>query len=257
MYLTPKKSVLAAAVLASSLVSVPALAAEIEANIGVTSDYIWRGMTQNSGYSSISGGVDVDYGNGFYAGTWVGDVSYNGASYELDLYAGFAGERGAISYDVGYLMYMYPDAPEKITVDSEGGFFATGTAEDNGVDGMPGYSDTTQDLDFSEVYVTLGTGPVSLSYYHLVDADGKDSGDDTYISVGYEAALSDDWTLGLSHGIYAIDGNDDDGVDTTVSLSKGDFSIAFVTTSDIVADADEDNSNDDDLRVAVSWGTSF
>ncbi|GIR46279.1 MAG: hypothetical protein CM15mP55_2550 [Hyphomicrobiales bacterium] len=38
--------------------------------------------------------------------------------------------------------------------------------------------------DFGEVYVTLGTGPVSVSYYYEVDNDdgSVDSGDNTYLS---------------------------------------------------------------------------
>ena len=41
------------------------------------------------------------------------------------------------------------------------------------------YPDKTTDADFGEVYVTLGTGPVSVSYYYEVDNDdgAVDSGD--------------------------------------------------------------------------------
>ena len=49
-------------------------------------DYIWRGMTQNDGDTSFSGGIDISTDSGFYAGTWVGDITWDGASYELDLY---------------------------------------------------------------------------------------------------------------------------------------------------------------------------
>ena len=68
-------------------------------------------MTQNDGGSSLSGGLDVDFGNGVYAGTWVGDTA--GADYgtqEVDYYAGYAGEAGGLSYDVGYIMYTYPSS---------------------------------------------------------------------------------------------------------------------------------------------------
>src|SRR6056300_210385 len=93
-----------AAVLVSSTALVSAAsAAEISANVGATTDYIWRGMTQNDGGSSLSGGLDVDFGNGFYAGTWVGDTAGDDyGTQEVDYYAGYAGEAGSIGYDVGY-----------------------------------------------------------------------------------------------------------------------------------------------------------
>ena len=141
-----KNTALAAILATGTMFTTVAQAASVEANVGFTSDYLWRGMTQNDEDSSFSGGIDVSYDGGFYAGTWVGDVKYDGASYELDVYAGYAGESGSLSYDVGYIQYMYPNK--------------------------------TTDGDFGEMYVTLGTGPVSVSYYYEVDNDDStiDSG---------------------------------------------------------------------------------
>lgn len=229
--MTNMQKTLAALLVSSTALTGVAQAAEVEANFGVTTDYIWRGMTQNSGNSSASGGIDVAIDGGFYVGTWVGDVDYNGSTYELDLYGGYAGEIGGLSIDVGYLAYMYPDAPD--TFDGE-----------------------DQDLDFSEVYVSVGSGPLSLSYYVLADGDGKDAGDDTYASVAYETEIGS-WGFAASYGLYDVDGNDDASSDIVISLSKDDFTFALISTDDLVEAADEDTSNDDDLRVTISWGTSF
>ena len=198
-----------------------ASAAEVTANVGATTDYIWRGMTQNDGGSSLSGGLDVDFGNGFYAGTWVGDTA--GATFgtqEVDYYAGYAGEAGGLSYDVGYLMYTYPS------------------------------SQSATDVDFSELYVTVGMGALSASYYTLADAEGADAGDSTYISLDYETELGG-FGLGLHYGNY--DGDfvgDDDQTDMSVTLSKDAFSYSLVTTDGM------DGVNDD-ARFVVSWGAEF
>ena len=104
-----KNTALAAVLATGTMFTTVAQAASIEANVGFTTDYLWRGMTQNAEDSSFSGGIDISTDSGFYAGTWVGDVSYDGASYELDLYGGYAGEAGALAYDVGYIQYMYPN----------------------------------------------------------------------------------------------------------------------------------------------------
>jgi uncharacterized protein (TIGR02001 family) len=198
-----------------------AQAASIEANVGFTTDYIWRGFTQNSGDTSFSGGVDMSTDSGFYVGTWVGDITWDGASYELDVYGGYAGEAGALAYDVGYIQYMYPDK--------------------------------TNDADFGEVYVTLGTGPVSVSYYYEVDNDdgSVDSGDNTYLSLDYGLDLSEDWGLSLHYGIYDVDANADESIDMSVTLSKGDFSFSIVETDDIAG------PDDDDTRAVISYGMSF
>ena len=115
------------------------------------------------------------------------------------------------------------------------------------------YPDKTTDADFGEVYVTLGTGPVSVSYYYEVDNDdgSVDSGDNTYLSFDYGMDLSDDWGLSLHYGIYDIDANADEGIDMSLTLSKGDFSFSVVETDDL---AGPDN---DDTRAVISYGMSF
>ncbi len=40
------------------------------ANIGVVSNYMWRGVTQTGDQAAVQGGLDVAHESGFYAGTW-------------------------------------------------------------------------------------------------------------------------------------------------------------------------------------------
>ena len=216
-----KKTALAAVLATGTMFSTVAQAASIEANVGATTDYIWRGMTQNDGDTSFSGGIDISTDSGFYAGTWVGDVKFDGATYELDFYAGYAGEAGALAYDIGYIQYMYPD-------------IAT-------------------DADFGEIYVTLGTGPVSVSYYYEADNDdgSVDSGDNTYLSLDYSTDLSEDWGVSLHYGIYDKDTWTDEQIDMSLTLSKGDFSFSLVETDDIAG------PDDDDTRAVISYGLTF
>lgn len=212
---------LAALLVSGTALTGVASAAEVTANVGATTDYIWRGMTQNDGGSSLSGGLDVDFGNGFYAGTWVGDTAGDDyGTQEVDYYAGYAGESGGISYDVGYLMYTYPS------------------------------SQSADDVDFSELYVTVGMGALSASYYTLADAEGADAGDSTYISLDYETEVGG-FGLGLHYGNY--DGDfvgDNDLTDMSLTLSKDAFSYSFVTTDGM-------DGVDDDARFVVSWGAEF
>ena len=84
--------------------------AEFESNVALSSDYIWRGMTQTAEEPAISGGFDIAGESGLYFGTWASNVEFgDGAALELDWYAGYANELdNGFSYDIGYLAYTYP-----------------------------------------------------------------------------------------------------------------------------------------------------
>ena len=99
---------LSAAVLATTLIA-PTAQAEISGNVAIQSDYVWRGISQNSEDPSIQGGFDYEHDSGFYAGVWGASVDFGGSeTTEGDLYFGFAGEtESGIGYDVGFIEYTY------------------------------------------------------------------------------------------------------------------------------------------------------
>lgn len=84
--------------------SQPAVAGDFSANIGMMSDYVFRGIKQNTSASAF-GGLDYEAG-GFYAGTWAAEV---GQGAEYDLYTGYGGSVGDFSYGIGYTGYFYTD----------------------------------------------------------------------------------------------------------------------------------------------------
>ena len=89
----------------------------LSGNIALTSDYIWRGMTQNAGDPSVSGGFDLEDDSGFYLGVWAANVSADdddtvagSGSMELDGYLGYSGSfNDNAGYDIGYIAYTYPN----------------------------------------------------------------------------------------------------------------------------------------------------
>jgi uncharacterized protein (TIGR02001 family) len=108
------KKLLGLAVMAGATVLGAAGAAHAEGsisgNIALTSDYVFRGVTQSSSDAAVSGGFD--YTNGiFYAGTWASSVSFTNGT-ELDFYAGVAPEVGPFALDFGVLGYFYPGADD-------------------------------------------------------------------------------------------------------------------------------------------------
>jgi len=95
----------------------PAPSYTLTANVGIFSDYIFRGLTQTNSNPAIQGGFDFTHSSGFYAGTWLSNISwltdfgaYKSAPLEWDFYGGYRGTFGNsdFGYDVGLLQYYYP-----------------------------------------------------------------------------------------------------------------------------------------------------
>lgn len=108
------KKWISAALLASAATVGAAGAAHAEGetsgNIALTSNYVWRGQTQSDSEFAVQGGFDY-VAPMFYAGAWASTVDDFGidASSELDLYAGFTPSLGPVTFDIGTIMYFYPN----------------------------------------------------------------------------------------------------------------------------------------------------
>jgi len=108
---------LALATLAAALV--PGLAcgmpaSSITGNVALTSDYLFRGLTQSWSRPAIQGGADYADPNGFAAGFWASSVSersYPGGTLELDFYASYGlAINNDWSWRAGIYGYAYPGA---------------------------------------------------------------------------------------------------------------------------------------------------
>lgn len=199
----------------------PESALEISANLAITSNYIWRGMTQTNNSPAVQGGIDLGY-KGFYLGTWGSNVEFGNTdnNLEADFYGGYAGEIGGFGYDLGYIYYAYPN-------------------ESNA-------------FNFDEAYVGLsydfGSFGVNGKY-----SFGLNSENDTpdYWEVGASAKLPWEVTLAAGYGDY-----DNVGTNYIVSLAKtfGKFEITLAYT-DFSSD-DRLSLNDED-NIVGTISTSF
>ena len=105
------------AVFAADAAPAAAPAYTISYNVGLFSQYIFRGLTQTDKKPALQGGVDFSHASGLYAGAWGSNISwledgayYDNSSLELDVYGGYrntVGETG-LGYDFGVLQYIYP-----------------------------------------------------------------------------------------------------------------------------------------------------
>jgi uncharacterized protein (TIGR02001 family) len=200
-----KKSIISIALSAtlatSALVSTQASAVEgLSANVGVASNYIWRGITQTDDEAAVSGGIDYVTDSGFYVGTWASNLA-SGAGAEVDIYAGYGFEADGISYDFGYIFYGYDQ--------SQG---------------------SAGDLDFGEIYASIGIDAFSFGVSILAHAEfEQDFADDVYYTADYAVDV-EGLEIGFHAGFYDTetsyeDGNIYDGYDVGVSVSKNNFTL--------------------------------
>jgi uncharacterized protein (TIGR02001 family) len=183
-------------------------------NVGVFSEYIFRGIAQTAGKPAIQGGFDYAHASGFYLGTWASNASwlqdfgaYTRSSLEWDFYGGY---KGAINddwtYDVGLLYYYYPGKanPGVTKADTLEGYVGIGwkwlsfKASYNfqdyfGAKPIGKDTDGTWYFDLSAAYPLGDSGASLVAHYGVVDVKNDGS--------GASKASYDDWKLGLAYTI--------------------------------------------------------
>ncbi len=101
------------------------LGGNFSANVAITTDYTFRGISQSGADAAIQGGFDWA-SDLFYVGTWGSTVDFNddltnpitgeqisdGSSAEVDFYFGYTPSIGDLALDFGFTYYLYPDAPQ-------------------------------------------------------------------------------------------------------------------------------------------------
>ena len=165
---------LSASLLAAAIIA-PTAQAEITANVALTTDYVWRGTSQNTDESlALQGGFDWADDSGFYAGAWGSNVNFGGTeSLELDLYGGWATElENGLGLDFGIIRYTY-----------HGG-------------------EDSSDLDFTEFYAGL-----SYAGFGFIYSLGDELGDQFEFNYSHDIGSV---SLAAAYGNYDVSGDDDD-----------------------------------------------
>jgi uncharacterized protein (TIGR02001 family) len=215
----------------------------LSGNVGVVSDYRYRGISQSNLKPAIQGGFDLTHSSGFYLGNWNSSISWlsdasafytteSGASgagnvssnIEMDFYAGYKGEiTKGLGFDVGALYYYYPG---KYPSD----FNSPNTGE---IYGALSYGPVTGKLSYA--LTDLFGAPSSKGSYYLDLSAGFDLGAGYMLNahVGYQRVDSasfrttadasyTDWKLGVSKDFaglsFALD-----YVDTNAKAKAGQF----------------------------------
>ena len=102
--------VAAAAMADAAPAAAPASAWTQSGNLAITSNYIWRGVSQTTNGIALQGGYDVAHTSGLSAGIWASNVNQQAPqanNLELDLYANYGFKVSGVDLSVGYIAYSY------------------------------------------------------------------------------------------------------------------------------------------------------
>ncbi|WP_026376902.1 TorF family putative porin [Aestuariibacter salexigens] len=206
---TFKHASIAAAVLAAASFSQTASAAWT-ANLGLMSDYHFRGVQQAESASAMGG---VDYENeGFYFGTWAAEVE---DGLEVDIYGGYGLElESGVGLGIGYTTYQYTgdfdSAYNEVNLSASYGMLSVGYSIGSW-DGVVGNEAATES-DYTFLEVTLSHN----GFYGTFGSWG-DEFEGEYGEIGYGTDVA-----GFDVGVaLVVSGNDLDNSESLYfSISK-------------------------------------
>ncbi|MCH8544585.1 MAG: TorF family putative porin [Alcanivorax sp.] len=217
-----KKSIIAAAVAGASFAAPMTASAEISATLEIASQYMFRGLVEDTGNAQVAGSLDYEHDSGVYAGFWTGSLA---EGVETNYYAGFASEVGDFSYDVGLIHYRFSDAGQ-----------------------------SASDEFASEVYLGLGFMDFGFGAYIGVDKTGtnRSNGEDNknnYFTLSYDYDK-------FSFLVGYADMDADDMNYTHIDLGYEIYDGLVFTASQIV-DADDGTGLSNNTQFVVSYSFSF
>jgi uncharacterized protein (TIGR02001 family) len=181
--------------------------AELSANLGVASEYYYRGIFQES--SSASGGFDYEKG-GFSIGTWAADV---GDGLEVDAYFDYGFDVGNVALSVGYTGYFYTgdfdDTYQEINLGAAFGIVSLDVA----VGQYDNFDGPTQDYTYYSVTVDKN------GFYGKLGGFSQDF-EGEYAEIGYSTTLAElDVGVSLIFSNEDLIGDDDEAIIFTVGKS--------------------------------------
>lgn len=180
------KSLIMSMAIAGSSVAVlaPASAqAELTGNIGLMSQYYFRGIEQSPGVSPEAG-IDYESELGFFLGAWTAKV--DDEDIEYDLYGGYEVDLNGFTLGAGLTLYRYVEGDFDTAYDEINiwaGYGPLSVAYDRGIN-RKGSAGPDKDLDYSVLSATLDYAGAFATYGKGFDFAGEDT-DHTWLEVGY------------------------------------------------------------------------
>ncbi|SFR52440.1 TorF family putative porin [Thiomicrospira sp. ALE5] len=198
-----KSLALSVAVASSSMaVMAPNVAqAELTGNIGLMSQYYFRGAPQSEGVSPEFG-VDYEHESGFYLGLWsakVGGPVEDDDDIEYDIYGGYETEINGFTLGAGFTLYRYLEGDFDTSYDELNfwaGYGPLTVMYDRGIN-RKGSAGPDKDEDYSVISAELEYAGFYGIYGKGMDFLGKGT-DHTWAQLGYSTEIYTDTTIDFS-----------------------------------------------------------
>jgi len=193
-----------------------ARAQDVSWNAAVTSDYVFRGVSQTQENPAVSAGVDLTKG-AVYAGAWASNVDFgDDADAEVDLYGGWRPEVAGWALDLGGVAYLYTGQP----------------------DGA--------DYDYVELKAAASRamGPVTVggAAYWSPDFFGASEDEATYVEANAAFAPADRWTVSGAVGRQ--------WVSSDLDYTTWNAGVAYALTDHLTVDVRYHDTDQHDLGEA-------
>jgi uncharacterized protein (TIGR02001 family) len=193
-------------------------------NLALTSDYVFRGISQNDRDPAVQGGLDYAFGDsGFYVGTWGSNVDFGDGTpdIELDTYVGWNTDlTDKLNFDVMLTRYNYFGASDDF-----------GNIDYNELIGALTWNEM---LTFTAAYTNdYSNSGVNASYLNLTGE--WPVGDNFTFTAGVGRSEFEDfdgytdWTIGVSHDFGPVNAALN-YYDTSIDLDGERLSDAVVLT---------------------------
>jgi uncharacterized protein (TIGR02001 family) len=222
----------------------------ITGNLGIFSDYRFRGVSQTNRDPAIQGGIDFVHSSGIYLGNWNSNVDsgfLSGANIEMDFYGGWKGTFGDFGVDVGAIYYWYPGSG------------------DNGANKPNNF----------ELYIGGSWGPVALKYFYATtDYFGAPDSDGTwYLNLSGSHDFGNGFGINASVGYTGLKGGAripeiggstpgpssyvDYKIGGTYTIDGWVLGLAYIATNRDYQGSAPDNKNISNGTAVVSVSKSF
>ena len=155
--------------------------ADVSANVGFESEYIFRGIAQEK--SSASAGLDYS-SNGFYVGTWAAQVT---DGLEVDGFFGYSGSsvNEDFSYNLGFTGYYYTDDFDDTYEEVNLGFAYKSFSFNSAFGEYDNFDGDTQDYTFISASYGFDSG------FYITIGDFSEDFDGRYSELGYGFTLGE------------------------------------------------------------------
>jgi uncharacterized protein (TIGR02001 family) len=213
---------------------------KLSGNVALTTDYVWRGISQTNEQWALQGGFDAEHESGFSIGTWASNVNYtedntvnaeDRANLELDVTVGYSGEMKGISYGVTAARYGYPGVASSLNYDFYEFGLSLGYKLPQGID-----------LGFAYDFAPEFFGDVDSAHHYKLNA-------------GYSLANGIGFSANIGQQLFSDNNKAGDdylyyGVSTSYNILGFDASVSY-------SDTDLEDSDIADRRVFFTLSRSL